>query len=317
MDGSIETDEIVSAARDWVLTLGTDEVGPAEMRKFGDWLAANPAHVAAFEREREFWQKLCGLEAASARLGRPAKPAPRRRSFRPSLAGGALIAACLTLLVFGSDLGIWLKTDFATGVGERRTILLADGSRVHLNTGSALAVSYDSDGRRMELLRGEALFEVEPGRPFVVSAAGGETRALGTAFVVRMDEDRTQVTVTEGRVSVSAPNDADGTGVQLGRGQRTIYRGGAAPEPVLNVDPQSAASWRAGAIRIDGLPLEAALAELGRYRPGKIVLLGDSGRFRPVSGIFDIDNIDAAVTGLAATQKLTVTHVTSYLTILR
>jgi transmembrane sensor len=98
--------------------------------------------------------------------------------------------------------------------------------------------------------------------------------------------------------------------------QRTTYRRGAPPRAVEAVDLAAVAAWRRGVIRIGDVPLDAAIAELDRYRPGRIVLLG-GGDYQSVSGAFDLGRIDAAVAGLAATHGLTVTAITDYLLILR
>lgn len=123
--------------------------------------------------------------------------------------------------------------DYSTVQGEQRTVALPDGSMVYLNTDTAIAVVYGDDERWVELLRGEALFQVasNPDRPFRVIAEGGMTEAVGTAFVIREDPVDTVVTVTEGVVEVRSPLGGAGpeASVRAERGQQTRYRTDAPP----------------------------------------------------------------------------------------
>lgn len=323
-------EKTVAAARDWVVRLASADMTASDMQRFKDWLAQSPAHRDVFEKERSFWQRLGGLKAASGpqnwgeaspAVHRPA-PRPVIRTRRRTVLAGALMAACIAFLVlFGGDIGSALMADYRTGVGEQRTVMLPDGSTVHLNTGTAIAVAFDSVERRVELLTGEALFEVapDPTKPFRVAAADGVTQAVGTAFVVRTGDDGASVTVTAGVTSVTSPAGASNLGatVMAGAGQRTSYSRGHAPRLAEAIDAATAATWRHGVIRIDDLSLDAALAELDRYRPGRIVLMGGGTVYQSVSGAFDVTNLDAAIAGLAATHGLKVTKITPYLLILR
>ncbi|WP_339851100.1 FecR domain-containing protein [uncultured Nisaea sp.] len=313
----------VDAARDWVIQLASGDVGEADMQAFKAWLAETPEHQAAFEQERQFWQQMESLRGAADAMARREFVPSRgygRKTWRTALVGG-LAAACLMLGVFfGEDVRISMLSDYSTVQGEQRTVALPDGSTVYLNTDTAIAVTYGDDERRVELLRGEALFQVasNPDRPFRVIAEGGMTEAVGTAFVIREDPADTVVTVTEGVVEVRSPLGAAGSeaSVRAKRGQQTRYRTGAAPGKPVSVDVAAATLWRDGVIRMDDLPLDEAIAELDRYRPGRILLLGNAP-YRAVGGAFDISDIDGAVAGLAATHDLTVTHISPFLVILR
>lgn len=322
--------EATGAARDWVVRLASSDVSAGEMRRFKAWLARSPAHREAFEKERAFWQRLGGLKSAAGpeTLGE-AQPIPRLSASRPAplarprrLLAGGLAAACVALaVVFGGEVGVALKADHRTAVAEQKIVRLPDGSAAHLNTDSAIAVAYGEAERRIQLLRGEVLFEVVPDsdKPFRVEAAEGITKAVGTAFVVHRAGDGATVTVTEGTVSVTSPTGATepAATVLAARGFRTRYREGQAPQLARAVDTEAIAPWRKGIIRIDDMPLNAAIVELGRYRPGRVVLLDNGTAYQSVSGTFSIDEVDAAIAGLAATHGLKVTQITEYLLILR
>ena len=205
------------------------------------------------------------------------------------------------------DVRTALLADYATAAGAQRSVTLPDGSIAHLNTDTAIAVSYAADERRVDLLRGEAFFEVmpDPAKPFRVMAVDGAVQAVGTAFVVRTWADRATVAVTDGAVVVTSPGlpGDQGVSVEVRRGQATRYHQGQAPEAASATDVASAALWRNGGILIDNLPLDQAVAELDRYRPGRILLLGAAVPYAAVSGAFDIGRIDGGH-ALAADRAL-------------
>lgn len=306
------------SARRWVARLASGEMTDAEMARFKAWLAERPAHQRAFDKARALWQRADAVEDIFAIRPRPWH---RRPAVRAGLAGG-LLAASLALAVGFDDLKTAAVADHATPTGAQRAVTLADGSTVYLNTDSAIALRFSKGERRVELLRGEALFEVAPdaARPFRVLAQGGATQAVGTAFVVREQGTRVVVSVTEGTVAVTSPEQAGApttatfTAVA---GQRVAYRQGEAPQTLGEIAITDAAPWRQGRIVMDGTPFADAIAELDRYRPGRILLLGDPARYRPVSGVFATDRLDEALSGLAATHGLTATRLTPYLLVLR
>ena len=122
------------------------------------------------------------------------RPGGKRKWIAPA------VAASVALLVAGA-IGDWptaLRSDAMTATGEQRTMTLADGSQVQLNTDSAISIDYQPDRRIVHVLKGEAAFSVarDPRRPFSVEAKGGSTTALGTRFIVDRHADRTQVTLS-------------------------------------------------------------------------------------------------------------------------
>ena len=163
-------------------------------------------------------------------------------------------------------MSLWLRADARTGAGELRMVTLPDGSRAHLCAGSALALHYGGDRRRVALLAGEALFEVEPdpSRPFVVEAAGGEILARGTAFDVATSDARTEVTVTEHAVDVTGA----GASVRVEAGSQTAYGPGLPALESYPVDPEKVTAWRRGRLYFNDKPLGEVIAALARYHRG-------------------------------------------------
>ena len=319
-------DPIAEAAQDWFLRLASGAATEADLAGFRAWRDADPRHADAFEEVRDLWNDIDALEPAFA-PGKEPGTANRAdvQTRRPTTQGrrvvvwGGLVAACLAFLaVFLTDLSILLKADHSTGAGEQAEVRLPDGSTAYLNTDSALALSYSESGRQVVLLRGEAFFEVarDAARPFAVQALEGRTTAVGTAFAVRLRADTAVVTVTEGRVRVVAPS-AAASGETLAAGQQVAYREGASPGRVGTVDAIRATAWRQGAIVIDNRPLAEAIAEIDRYRPGRILLLRDTSQLSPITARLSVASLDSGLRALAATHGLKVTQVTDYLVILR
>jgi transmembrane sensor len=197
-------------------------------------------------------------------------------------------------------------------------VSLPDGSRATLNRDSAIRVDFASAARRVTLLRGEVYVEVVPdaAHPFRVAAGQGVSEAVGTAYAVRRVDGRTQVAVTEGRVAVTSTA-GPGAGVSLVAGEGVRYADGRFLGTKFAVNGDDALAWRQDRIVFVDRPLRDALSELERYHRGRIVLLGGSRAYRPVSGVIDLQKLEDGITALAATHGLTAVHLTPYLTVLR
>lgn len=321
-------DEISEAAQDWFLRLRDPDVAPADRMRFEAWRDSDPRHGAAWREIQAMWSEIGDLGPAFAPRGQSA-PAPAsvaRRRWLPRWRWGAamagLAAACLLVFVLGPSMAHFparLLADHGTAIGEQRTIALPDGSIAYLNTDTAIDVSFSERRRVVKLLHGEVLFEVakDETRPFDVLALDGKATAVGTAFAVAITEERATVTVTEGIVRVTSPDGSfDGASTLLA-GQQISYRRGGTPGTVRALDAEAATAWRQGTIAIRNLPLAAALAEIGRYRPGRIVLLGNGARYAPVTARLSLSDVDGGIDALAATHGLTVTRVTDLLLIVR
>jgi transmembrane sensor len=247
---------------------------------FQDWVEADPAHAVAYARVEAAWERAERLVAT----GGADKPAPAPARHADTLTRRAAAVALLTLGVggIGGGFGLWALTrhkTYTTGIGERRTVALADGSRVVLNTSTIVAVAYSSGRRDLKLLAGEALFEVakDPARPFIVTAGDAVVRAVGTAFNIRLRDQVTEVTVTEGVVAVgdktikarapshNAPHIAAGNGA--------LVAPWALAKVALDPDAlQIRTAWQQGLIELRGDTLEQAVAEFNRYSEAKLVI---------------------------------------------
>jgi transmembrane sensor len=227
-----------------------------------------------------------------------AKAAPRRT--------GRTVGAALAL-VFATLACLWVldpayrHEQFASAVGERRQLELADGSRLTLDTGTELAVSWHLRSRRVELRQGRARFAVAKAvvRPFEVDASRAQVRVVGTVFDVRRDPAAVQVVVYEGKVEVRRAGEAQAALVTPGRALRVGNdSGNGQPAAAQPVDIDAAGGWQQGRLVFSRTPLSQALAEMQRYRREPVRLREDPAR--PIgelalSGTFDSAQTDRAL----------------------
>ncbi|AFT71635.1 Anti-FecI sigma factor, FecR [Alloalcanivorax dieselolei B5] len=281
-----------------------------ERERLARWLATDPQHRQAFEHEQQFWRDLAALEADLC----PAPvvtESPIRRRFLP-LAAAASVVLVMMVLAFRP------QGDFHTATGEIRTVALEDGSRLILDTDSAVDVHYDSGLRRIELLRGRAWFQVEPNkrRPFEVLSQGGAAQAVGTAYQVEDRGRSVRVTVTQGVVSVRSPERGGEHAVMVHAGQTVVYDSGQPPSGVSDADVTAALLWTEGRLELDDLPLDDVLTAIQRYHPGKILLLDSGVGRRRVSAMLSVAELDKGLDALAESQGLALRRLTPYLTLL-
>jgi len=306
-------DALFEDACAWFARLAADDVDPAERELFAAWLAAGPAHAQAWAEAQALF---AALEQPAKNLRRreagAAKPR-RRRVFHP-----LLVLACLSLcaVVWLPELWQDWRSDFHTAIGERRRVTLADGSTLLLNTDSAVAVEVQGRVRRVKLLRGEAFFEVAraPQRPFWVEAGAARARAVGTAFSVGLAEDRVEVDVAEGRVETSSVAEA-APPVALSPGEAASYRGGYFAG-LRHVDVNRELAWRKGQLVFVQTPLAEVVAQINRYRPGRLLIADPALRGRSLTAVFDLDRLDDAVAALEQSLGLRVRRFTPYLVLL-
>ncbi len=301
-DGETADDPLYEQATFWVVRLSSPDATDADRAAFEIWRAADPAHAEAYA-EMEGWWRVSGHA-----------PGRRKRGLPKGFAG-LVTALCLSGLI-GYETGLLdrFRADVWTGVGDIQTTVLPDGSRAALNTDTALTLHFTAAERDVRLLRGEAMFDVVPdsGRPFVVRGGGLRVRAVGTRFFVRAGGDAEPVGVAEGRVDAAT---SVGT-VTIGAGEVAL-RAADGRLVVESGDVERATAWRAGKLVVSTRPLGEIVAELDRYRRGRILLLGSGLAAQRFSGTLDVRDTDDALDVLAATMGLRVTRLTPYLVLLR
>jgi len=304
-------DRIAEEAAGWVARLQSSDATDRDRRDFELWLARDASHQAAYDEFRTLWGDLKDVPIPPGRLK---KLRSSRRSAVSSVAAVGIIAV-LSVALYRMGMIDRMRADYYTAVGEVRSLTLADGSRVDLNTDTAIAVRFSAGERHIELLRGEAFFEVtkNPLRPFVVEDSALKARALGTRYGVRTAAGGFggDVQVEEGRVEVSHDSDRvvleAGDVATLTQGRISLSKG----------DVSSDTAWRTGKLMFSGQPLRDVLATLERYRHGKIIVLDQAAAERTVSGIFDLNDTDQALQSLEKNLPVSVTRLTGMMVVVR
>lgn len=296
----VTTAEVEAAA--WHKRLGEPRVSAETVEAFFEWRKV-AENAEAYRRVEQVWASTASLssdpvladevDAVLSRTGKR-KGAPRR----VILGLGVLVT--MTLVAAGG--WVWLdgRGVYATAIGEQRSVQLADGSSVRLDTDTRIRVRFAGSRRLIELERGQALFDVQhdAGRPFVVEAGQTQVTALGTLFDVRRRGDSTEVTLVSGAVDVVRAG--EGQRARLDPGQRLVA--GKGPLRVSGVDVAAATSWAEGRMVFRNTALVDAVAEVNRYLTDPVILDAPGLERESVNGTFKTGDREAFV--LAASETL-------------
>lgn len=329
---------ISDQASAWFARLQADDVSSEERSRFQEWYRAQPQHAEAYDKTRKLWSLLQipaeqvsgrirgesvkgintqnsatvddaeepAINSGNAQFNNPARPQGGTEANRPTagkLGRRFSVVVCLSLLLIlaGRQLPHQLQnwqSDYHTAAGQQLSLELDDGSRLTLNTDTALAVHFSTQQRRIELLRGEAYFEVAPNkqRPFIVDGGDAEARAVGTAFSVRKQAENLRVAVSEGIVEVGT-----GSASTLVRAEQQVDVLLTRIQPVLNATNDDAFAWQRRQVVFNRQPLAEVLDEVNRYRAGRIVAVNPALAERVLSGVFNVGDAGAVTEALQAT----------------
>ena len=295
---------IDDAAAAWAARVDRGILTAQEQEAFDAWCASDRRCLGAYARAQAV---LASMDRAQA-LGQdyvfhhPPEPSRVRATTlgwrRPWRAAAAVVAGVLALAL------LWPSSWFAEAPlvsvkGELRQLPLADGSSVTLNTATAIQTRFDARQRVVELVRGEALFDVakDPRRPFLVRAGELTVKAVGTSFMVRrMPGEAVQVLVREGVVEIVHPSArqvlraaqnqrVDLTPHEEGHRGRMLVRRTVSAEQVSR-----ALSWREGSIAFEGMTLAQAAAEFERYGDARIIVVEPELAAETITGLFAIND---------------------------
>ena len=338
----VDRNAIDDEACEWLVRLDSEKALSAEeLREFLAWLQRSGAHRDALERHSLLWDRMDTLTKFAVPLSRSRlrfwHALAKRIRFplrRPALAMGctALALAIGVMLSHrveepretlpGIEAGV-----FATSVGEMRTVALADGSTVKLNTDTRLRVNYTERLRSVILTRGEAHFEVAsaPDLPFVVYTAMGAVRAVGTAFRVRVLDADIEVTVTAGTVDLDRASLKESTAVTaalpalrdslglLVAGQTARFnRIDNELEAVQDLSTSEvirSLSWREGLLTFSGETLAEVVDEVGRYTNTEVAIVDPTIRDMRIGGVFRTGETDALLDVLETSFDIRVSRI--------
>lgn len=265
----------------------TDEVA------FNLWLVQSPAHEIAYWRLEAGWARAERMAALKRPL--PKRKLPERASSLPIAArvvAGLIVLGWLSFAIFTPASR---EASYATATGARRTVILGDGSKIELNTNTAIRVQMDVGERRVTLARGEAFFDVkhDASRPFVVTAAGRRVTDIGTKFLLHLVSDnRLEMALTEGKARLDAvTDDAIHREAVLEPGDVAIATSASLSlRKAGALELHRSLAWQHGNLIFNETTLADACAEFNRYNDQKLVVADAATAARKVSGTFRTTN---------------------------
>lgn len=245
-------------------------------------------------------------DALKALFPLPPPRTPRSAVRQAARRAGQSLAAVLLLaggLVWIDP--VYRSEHYASAVGERLEVELADSSRLTLDTATRVDVAWHLFSRRIALRQGRAQFAVDTAvyRPFEVTAGDTRVRVLGTVFDVRRQGEAAAVAVYRGRVRVTRAGQEFvlAAGEQLPAGSAGVL---ADPRPL----DAATAAWKDGKLVFERTPLAAALGEIQRYRHGRIRVHGQELAALQVSGVFEAARSDQLLDLLPAILPVSVSR---------
>ncbi|OZI71417.1 FecR domain-containing protein [Bordetella genomosp. 12] len=307
---TLKTDyESLSHAAQWYATLQAEDASDADRHAWRAWLEASAKHALAWRHIEQISQKFDplrtqgGRQAAltSTRIVRQAASGRRR-------AMGLIVTGIgLGIIGWSSGRNWWAANmaDYHTSVGQQRELTLPDGTRIWLNTDSAVNVHYDDTSRSLTLVAGEILIQTAPdarGRPFFVNTSSGRLQALGTRFTVHLLDKQVQVDVFEGAVQILT---AAGAERRVDAGQQARFGNESISPP--GEAAQARQAWSRGIVVADNVPLSQLIDELSRYRRGHISVAPEVADLR-VMGTYPANDSDRALALLEQTLPLRIQH---------
>ncbi|TAJ70227.1 MAG: DUF4880 domain-containing protein [Phenylobacterium sp.] len=320
----VDDEARLEAAAAWCIRLSEGELDGRDQAHFEAWLSEDPANRTAFEDTAGIWGAISDValdpgvislrRGALAAIERGRRARWSRRDLGLRLAAGIAVASFVAGGAFWSERPRTLET----GVGERRVVMLKDGSKVSLDGATEVRVKYRADRRELRLARGRAKFDVakDPARPFTVAAADKVVRATGTQFSVELLQAGVRVVLYEGHVLVRERQGPAGLGAPLrltGKvgggvdadtaltpGHELVAPLAVAAAEVTPTDAPRSLAWEGGQLVFVDEPLASAVERVNRYAPRRL-RIGDArvGAIR-VDGVFSAGDPAAFIAGVTA-----------------
>ncbi len=290
-----QTPSLTEQAAAWLVAL---DGGKADLPAFEAWRDRDPRNAATFAQVAAVWTNLSDARALASTdpIAHATQPAPRLS--RRHLLQAASVLGMVGVGLTGTRL--WARSSATTAVGERRTILLSDGTRLDLNTDTAVEWTDHADGARVWLSRGEIALDIARGDVALTTASVQAGLAPGR-YNARVQGGTSTVLVLAGTLTPEgSPRVGAGQQLTAGVGKATV-----APD-VGDTARDRAAGWRRGEIVLSGEPLDAVLADYNRYLTRKLAIGDPSLRAIRMGGRFTSNDPDDFLAALHASFGITV-----------
>jgi len=350
---AIISSQIVEEASEWLINFRVGDVDARALKDFDIWLRRSPEHIQAYLQIAEVWMDLPSVMAkldiqeliAGARSEAnnvvSLNPFAETSKYRPKAPRRVLLAASIVLTCAGATFFAWFTAHriptYATKIGEQRSIVLADGSRIDLNARSHIRIRFTETERNVDLLQGQALFTVarNKSRPFDVQIGGTRVRAVGTQFDVYRKESGTTVTVLEGRVAVlseghvvqhlpASPSPERSQSQRplaqltmlVSAGEQVIVAPGAISQP-KPADVSAATAWTQRRLVFNSTGLAQVAEEFNRYNARQLVIQDAQLEELRISGVYSSTDPASLLRFLRAQPGISVTETSAEVRIAR
>jgi transmembrane sensor len=323
--------QIYEEASEWLVALRVDEVDAPARERLDSWFRESPHHIRAFLELSSIWEDANDPDLdhgnstdaliAKARATTNVVPleqagADNRKSSKGSARlswRSVLVASLLIALFAGGFAALQRRSNptYATAIGEQKMVHLPDGSLLTLNSRSRIRVRFSAHERDVDLLEGQALFQVakDPARPFVVQCDSTRVRAVGTQFDVYRKESGTIVTVVEGLVAVLPVQVASGSAAvemtQVSTGEQVTVTHSKVTQPALT-DVAAVTAWTHRELVFDSTPLADVVQEFNRYNARQMIVSDPSLKNLHVTGLFSSTDPASLLSFLRAQQGVSV-----------
>ncbi len=305
-------------ASDWFIKLSSGEATERDFIDFKEWQEADDLHNQAWqkiEQTTQHFKAVANHQYINQTLKRLySAPSPQRR----------LVLKKLVVLIGAGGLGYagyqtqpWqpFLADYRTPTGSQQNVMLADGSRLILNTATSVNIHFSDTERLIELIAGEVLIETaqeqgRPYRPLVVMTQHGRSVAMGTRFMVRDFGAYTLVSVYEGAVRINPQNSMQDS--------MTLQAGDSIQFSASKLAQKAEANilntlWAKGFVVVDNMRLDEFVEVLSRYRSG-LLQCDPAVAHIQISGSFPVQNTDAALQHIAEKFPVKIQMYTKFFT---
>jgi transmembrane sensor len=290
------TKVIKDRAADWLERSDHPNWSERDQAELTAWLSQSPANLLAYWRIKGAWQRAQRLRAVRLPESNRTNRDTNKPVWKIFTRTAAVLSAAIVLGLGIAALSLGSREQiFSTDIGGHKVVLLEDGSRIELNTGTVLRADMDGDHRSVSIDKGEAYFEIthDARRPFIVSAGDRRITVLGTKFVVRKDPERFKVSLLEGHVWFDA-NDrsAQARSFMLTPGDEVVATADSLSlqrKPIQQLQGQL--EWRSGVLVFKYTTFGDAVAEINRYNRQKLVVADRAVARLTIVGTFPINDV--------------------------
>lgn len=304
---AISTQRLREQAARWFVRMRRAEPDDPERGKFEAWLMSDPSHAREYSVIAETWEAFDStprLQSLAKAMQQKRNDFLEQKNKTAKLAKQSLLGVFLLLASGLISHALWnewqsqpvLQTAYSTSTGEIKDIAMEDGTRLILNGGAKVHVTYYRNKRTVALTHGEAIFDVakDAKRPFVVEASTARVTVLGTRFAVNRMDHMVRVSVDHGSVRVEktpATEDEVADYVILHDGQVAEIMSGEGPRLVQR-NALDGFSFQSGTLVFENATLGEIAETLSRYRRVPVRALWGHTRASKITAVLQVQDIE-------------------------